>query len=295
VLANLKATVEANWQGTLDEVDPEFLHDLRVALRRSRAVLAQGKDVLPPDIVPVAREHLADFARSTGPARDLDVYLIEWDGYVRPLGNEVVAALEPVRAVLEQRHRAAHRELGEVMRSPETADFMQRWGGWLDELATHQPQGEHADRRLGRVVRQRVRKAQGRLIGDGRTIGPDTPAERLHDLRKDAKKVRYLLECFGSVLPPEATKAYVKRLKALQNNLGEHQDAEVHVALIREVSQELHRGGVEPDTLVAIGQLTERLEQVRIASRVEFAERFAAYDSTATEEALDAVLDGIAT
>ena len=293
VLANLKATVEANWQGTLDQVDPEFLHDLRVALRRTRAVLGQGKKVLPPDIVPVARERFAEFARLTGPARDLDVYVIEWDGYVQPLGAEVADALEPVRQFLEERLRTAHGELEEAMRSPETAELMEQWDRWLDELGPHRPQGEHAKRKLGRVVRQQVRKAQEKLVHDGRTIGPETPAERLHDLRKDAKKVRYLLECFGSLLPPEATRQYVKRLKALQNNLGEHQDAEVHVALIREVADELNQRGVEPRTLIAIGQLTERLEQVRQASRAEFAERFDSYDSRATEDALDAVLHGI--
>jgi CHAD domain-containing protein len=293
VLANLKDTVEANWQGTLDQVDPEFLHDLRVALRRTRAVLGQGKKVLPPDIVPVARERFAEFARLTGPARDLDVYVIEWDGYVQPLGAEAADALEPVRQVLEERLRTAHVELEQAMRSPETADLMAHWDQWLDELGSRRPQGQHAKRKLGRVVRQRVRKAQEKLIRDGRTIGPETPAERLHDLRKDAKKVRYLLECFGSLLPPDATRQYVKRLKALQNNLGEHQDAEVHVALIHEVADELNQRGVEPRTLIAIGQLTERLEQVRQASRAEFAERFDSYDSQATEDALDAVLHGI--
>ena len=65
---------------------------------------------------------------------------------------------------------------------------------------------------------------------------PDTPAEQVHDLRKDAKKLRYLLECFGSLLPKSPRKQFVKRLKALQDNLGEHQDAEVHVAAASGIS-----------------------------------------------------------
>lgn len=35
VMANLAGTIDANRQGTVDNVDPEFLHDLRVAVRRT--------------------------------------------------------------------------------------------------------------------------------------------------------------------------------------------------------------------------------------------------------------------
>ena len=34
VLANLRGAMVANWDGTVDDIDPEFLHDLRVAVRR---------------------------------------------------------------------------------------------------------------------------------------------------------------------------------------------------------------------------------------------------------------------
>ena len=83
----------------------------------------------------------------------------------------------------------------------------------------------------------------------------------------------------------------MRRLKALQDNLGEHQDAEVHLAMMRGIADELHAADASPDTIVAIGQLTERLDQQRIAARVEFAERFADYDTPATQRALDAVLE----
>jgi hypothetical protein len=62
----------------------------------------------------------------------------------------------------------------------------------------------------------------------------------------------------------------------------------------------LHRAGLrlrvdksDADTMVAIGQLTGRLDQQRLAARAEFAERFGHYDTPATQRALDAVLAGI--
>ena len=125
-------------------------------------------------------------------------------------------------------------------------------------------------------------------------IGPETPAEQVHDLRKDAKKLRYLFECFGGLLADAPRKTFVRRLKALQDNLGEHQDAQVHVAELRAISHQLHEQGAQADTMLAIGQLAERLEQQRVAARAEFTERFEAYDTNETERAFKEAIAGLA-
>ena len=99
-----------------------------------------------------------------------------------------------------------------------------------------------------------------------------------------------MLECFGSLLDDAPRKAFVRRLKAFQDNLGEHHDAAVHVAALRAISGELHLGAASPETMVAIGQLVAQLDQRRLATRFAFAEHFAAYDTKATQRALDAAL-----
>jgi CHAD domain-containing protein len=293
VLANLAATIDANWQGTVEHVDPEFLHDLRIAVRRSRTVLTEAKTVLPTAVRDLARERFAGIGAATGPARDLDVYLIEWDRYTRPLGAATAVALEPVRAVLAERQSAAHDELDVILRSPESRHWADQWPQLLAELGSFEPPAARADRPLGPFVAKRIRRAHHRLVEHGRAIDESSPAERVHDLRKDAKRLRYLLECFGSILPERPRGRFVKRLKQLQDNLGEHQDAEVHVALIREVATVLHGRGASAETLFAMGQLAERLDGVRAAARAEFAVRFGAFDTSRTETALDDVLEGI--
>ena len=79
VLLPLADIAEANVQGVLDDVDTEFLHDLRVSVRRARSVLRELRDVHPP--VPRARlrTELKWVQTVTGPLRDLDVQLLEWD------------------------------------------------------------------------------------------------------------------------------------------------------------------------------------------------------------------------
>jgi CHAD domain-containing protein len=293
VLDNLATTIAANWQGTIDQVDPEFLHDLRVAVRRTRSVVANGKKVLPTHVVGPARAGFARLGALTGPARDLDVYLIEWSSYTAPLGASAVAALEPVRALLLQRRETAYAALVDALQSPEIADLMTLWRTWLDGPSPDDLRGAHAEQRLGKIVRRRIARAQRDLLERGRLIGPDSPAEQVHDLRKDAKKLRYLFECFGGLLPEAPRKTFVRRLKSLQDNLGEHQDAQVHVSELRVISGQLHEQGAAADTMLAIGQLAERLDQQRRAARAEFAERFEAYDTKETGRAFDAAIAGL--
>lgn len=293
VLANLADTIVANWQGTIHHLDPEFLHDLRVSVRRTRSILSQGKDVLPPTIVKRARERFSWLGTLTGLARDLDVYLIEWDIYTSSFDAEIIIALEPVHNLLKRRHQSAFAALVQALQSGEATAWMTAWRIWLQNPPQEEAQGVDASGPLGEEVVKNIRDAQANLVEGGRLIRSDTPADQIHSLRKDAKKLRYLLECFGNLLPDAPRKSFVKRLKAFQDNLGEHQDAVVHLAELREISRELHASGETSDTKLAIGRLSELLDQRRIAARTDFVENFVAYDTKATRRAFDTMLDGV--
>ncbi len=290
VLAGLADTIVANWQGTIDETDIEFLHDLRIAVRRTRTVLGEAKKVLPSAVLADARAEFKQLGAVTSPPRDLDVYLEEWSTYTDGLAPETVSALEPVRTLLNERQVAAHQELSDALRDPAAIAFMAAWQRALTDPPTDDDRAAEVDDALVDVVAKRIVAAHTRLVEDGRLIRDDTPAEAVHDLRKDAKKLRYMIECFASLLADGPRKKFVRRLKQLQDNLGVHQDAEVHVATLREIATDLHPRGETPETMVAIGRLTERIDQRRMDARAEFAERFAAYDTDDTSDDLERAL-----
>jgi CHAD domain-containing protein len=291
VLANLRDAIVVNWDGTVADVDPEFLHDLRVAVRRSRVVLANAGRVIPEVRRARAREELAWLGEVTGSARDLDVYQLEWPEYTADLDDSATAALAPLRAHLGELRAAAHDELAIHLGSLRARVNLAAWNDWLDSPLVDADLEDRSLEPLLRTVRRRTRRAHRRLIEHGRAITPATPAEVVHELRKDAKKLRYLVECFGGLYERSARSAFVSRLKALQDTLGAHQDAEVHAAALRQLADDPGRGWSN-DTLLAIGQLVERLEHVRLRSRRELAERFGAFDRKETRQALKALLFG---
>lgn len=287
VLANLAATISANLDGTISAVDPEFLHELRVAVRRTRSVLAQAKGVLPAEVRDRYREGFGWLGQITGPPRDLDVYVLGWDGYVALLAAADIVALDRVRTELERRRAAAHHELAAALRGEQARSLLASWTDWLADPSL---EGD-PDLHVGPIVAERISAAQRKVVRDGRSIHPDSHPERLHDLRKDTKKLRYLLECFGSLFPAKPRKAFVGQLKALQENLGDHQDAEVHLAQLRELAGDLHQqADVDSDVLLAMGRLSDHLDRRRQQERVDFADRFATYDTKANRRALEDLL-----
>jgi len=292
VLNQLFSAVEGYWQGATDGRDPAFVHGLRVASRRSRSVLAEGKTVLPREALTAANAGLGLLGTCTGLARDLDVYLAEWDGYLSSFEAETVAALGPVKVLLETRRRAAYEELAVALRSPAMKRFVRDWGKWLRKPVASRSLTRSPDsqRDLAEFVVERIERAHLTLLENGRLITDDSPATQVHDLRRDAKRLRYLLECFGALLPAKATKQFVRRLKSLQDNLGAHQDAEVHAAQMAVLVSQPDAQHLSESTLAATAELVRHLEQRCHASRTEFGQRFADYDAPATSLALVRVL-----
>ena len=82
ILLRLLDTIDANVAGVLADTDTEFLHDLRVSVRRTRSALKLFGDALtgltrggwrssPPSS--------SGSATSTTPTRDLDVHLLDFE------------------------------------------------------------------------------------------------------------------------------------------------------------------------------------------------------------------------
>jgi CHAD domain-containing protein len=279
VLTDLAGMVDANMAGTLADVDTEFLHDLRVAVRRSRSVLRELKGAFAPEPLARQREGLKWIQAITGPTRDLDVQLLDWDALLACVPADRHAALAPVRALLVRHRAAALRALKRDLRS---AQFRRTWSEYRAFLSG--PQGPtktrpDARRPVADVAGERIRKVYGKMVALGSSIDESSPAEQLHDLRKRGKELRYLLEFFGGLWPKDVVKPMVTSLKSLQDVLGSHQDSEVQADQLRALAPELAPEPGGPEALLALGTLVDSLGGQQRSARGQFAERFAAFSA----------------
>ena len=263
-------TMRENLPGLLDNVDTEFLHDFRVAVRRTRAALKLGRPCLPEEMRTRREPAFKWLGDLTTPVRDLDVYELD----LPTMAGWLVAAkptdLEPFEAHLRSRRVAKRRVLVRGLRSDKFTRLMGEWDEELAQLVNlpqdvgpeHPSAGQTADRAISRAYR--------RVVRGGGAISNDSPAEDLHTLRKSCKELRYALEICAPVVAKSPRKRAVADLKDLQDVLGRFQDSEVQRQALHGFAEEMMADGTPAAAVLAMGELIGHLEAEQDRARREF-------------------------
>jgi len=273
----LLEAIRTNEAGTRADLDPEFLHDFRVAVRRTRAGLTLLREALPEDLLAHFKTEFGWLGTATGPTRDLDVYLETMPSYRAALPSEVASDLGALEDHLRAKQAAAHAALVEALDSPRYAALLSDWAAALARLRAGGADAPSAAAPIAALAARRTWQRFKRILDDGGRIDAETEVEALHALRIEAKKLRYALEFFRRLVPPAEADALIGSLKGLQDNLGTLNDAGVQQAAMRGFAAEIGRRPSRSGTVLAMGWLMAELHAREQACRHDFAARFAAF------------------
>ena len=280
ILLHLLNTIEDNIPGTRANLDSEFLHDLRVAIRRTRSALTQIKDVFAPDLVERNKEAFGWLGEITGPVRDLDVYLLDFNDYQASLPEALRPHLEPLRDFIHAHYGAEQKALVEHLDSKRFRDLLREWRAFLEAPVPERSVVPNAMRPVKAVADERIWTMYKRVRKEGRAITPASPPEDMHELRKSCKKLRYLIEFFDSLYPKQEVRQLVKLMKVLLDNLGNFQDLAVQADHLRDMAQRMRdETHASTDTLLTMGVLVGHLLEHQHRAREEFAQIFMTFDS----------------
>ncbi|MCK7497848.1 MAG: CHAD domain-containing protein [Comamonadaceae bacterium] len=161
--------IERHRPGARQGRDPEELHDLRVAVRRTRSALGEFRQFFPTQSLECFRGEFRWFGEVTGPVRDLDVYLEHLPGYQALLSADAAAALEPFRRFLQRHRRLEQRRLVRRLDSVRLRQLLDDW----QRLLAGEDRGtwpDPASRPVGEVARQHIWKLYRRFIRQGEAI-----------------------------------------------------------------------------------------------------------------------------
>jgi CHAD domain-containing protein len=225
--------------------DPESVHDMRVGVRRFRALLRAGKELVATDTTGLD-EQLKQLGRVLGEVRDLDVLVARLEADAAELGGDDANHAQALLASLRTERSGSRSRLLGALRSEQYFALLDEAARTIEELEPSR--SEVSLDELAHAAFAKVRKAVHKL--------PDEPAdEELHAVRKKGKRARYAAELADWKKP-------VKRAKKLQDVLGEHQDAVVAAVRLRELA-----AGAAPEQALAAGRLVEREEERRLEAR----------------------------
>ncbi len=228
--------------------DAEGIHQMRVAVRRLRAVLSAFASLLPVEQRRWASNELRWFADILGESRNLDVFA---GPLLRPAREALPSASEFERlALAAERHRCTLQAT--VVRAVLSTHYteallaLMRWFDgyeWcLAESAALQELIEVlAPALLDHCLQQSEKRARNFA---------EQSAKKRHRLRIALKKLRYAAELFASLYDAGTAKQFIQRLKRLQDDLGDAND----VRVARDVVESLAPAGKRSTGIVHAGR-----------------------------------------
>ena len=241
--AQLRAIL-ANDPGTRLGRDPESLHDMRVAVRRSRALLRAGRPLYTNDVSALADE-LKWIGEKLGAVRDLDVLLERLREEAEALDSDDRGTARTLLRTLERRRTAARTALLRALASDRYFSLLDRFAQEIDGL-----ESSRVKTKLESIAEKELKKLRKKV----RSTAEEPTDDELHSLRKRGKRVRYAYELAGD-------DAVVTRAKDFQGVLGEHQDSVVAERALRELA------GDAPERAIVAGRMIERERASRSKAR----------------------------
>jgi len=237
--------LQANEDGMLERgADVEYLHQMRVALRRMRSAFTIFRRLLPREPVEPQVQEIKWLTARLGAARDWDVFVSETLERITASGSGA-PGMDEFAAAARARQEMADDLAREAVGSRRYQELLLRLGAWITGEGWLEPLDGEGRARMGQPARDFARaeleRRHRKLVRRGGHLAALAPAER-HRMRIAAKKLRYAGEFFYSLFPGRVARAYTKALGELQDVLGALNDAATTGRLVRELAA----AGTEP-------------------------------------------------
>jgi inorganic triphosphatase YgiF len=240
-------SMAANAEVLRQKVEPDAVHQLRVAARTLRSELSTFKAVVADQEFEHVKGELRWIAKACDQARNLDVFA---DDTVAPAAglSPPPAGLEALSPALDAAREHARADVSDAVASARFRDLLIEVTGWVEtgDWTT----GEAASQPARKFAAHALHRRRRNLLRDGRRLAHATDQER-HQVRIDAKKLRYAAEGFESLFGRKAARRFIDRLKMLQDELGALNDLATAETLIPSL-------GLPPEAALAAGELVGR-------------------------------------
>ncbi len=253
--------------GIIKDIDTEFLHHYRVALRMVRAAIAQLKEVFPLQDVIELKQRFGALASETNHLRDLDVFILDRERYMALLPPGLRDGLLPMFNDFEQSRTVEVKRIARWLASraykQEITELEERFANGYSTLETH-----WSEQPIINLAVTKIQKRYKKIQKAAAKITHDTPDQDIHDIRIDCKKLRYLLYFFGSLFNKKQVKIAGRHLKVLQDHLGIFNDLSVQAEFLENYLDETeHKSKKDIMLIASLGGLISSLHTMQLQER----------------------------
>lgn len=237
-------SMAANAEVLRERRNPEAVHQLRVAARTFRSALSTFRAVVADKDVERVKVELRWIAKACDDARNLDVFA---EDMLAPAAADepLPPGLPALGAAIDAARERARGDVAQAVSSARFRDLLIEVTGWVD--TGDWLSGDRARGPAKPFAAQALQHRRRKLLKDARDLDRLDDDAR-HQVRIDAKKLRYAVEGFQSLFGRKAAGGFIDRLKKVQDELGALNDLATAEAL-------LMRLGLPSDAAFAAGEL----------------------------------------
>jgi CHAD domain-containing protein len=259
-------------------------------VRRTRAALGQIKGVFPAEMTKRFGHAFKQIGQMTNELRDLDVYLLSQERYQALLPASLCADIDPLFDYLSQKRTQVLQEVIQALDQPGYSQTLEAWKTFLSAPPSDDPGAPNAGRPIKALAQERIYKSYQQVVKLGNQILENTADDQLHTLRIEGKKLRYLMEFFAHLFPPQEMNELIKQLKELQDILGDFNDLGVQKTYLLQVAEEMPLPQPQSrKVFLCIMALVDALAGEREAAKASFATTFANFAAPANRKAMRAL------
>lgn len=278
ILRFLLQVIRINEANIEKDLDTEFLHDFRVAIRRTRSALGQIKYVFPAETTERFKKDFAFAGKISNRLRDLDVFLLKEGVYRAKLSDVLTDDIDHLFDYLRRKRSKALKETIKGLKSKDYKQLLQDWEAFLNEPGQDSQTAVNAAFPVIDLARKIIYKKYRNSVKTGKMILENAPDEMLHVLRIECKKLRYLMEFFSSLFHAKKIGKLIDQLKKLQDNLGDFNDLRLQQKYLMNIFEELPATGKKSKKmLLAIGSMIEMLDREKQVAKDATAVTFTDY------------------
>jgi len=243
--STLKA-IAGNAEVLRERADPAALHQLRVAARTLRSALSTFKVVVADGAFKRIKGELRWLAKACNQARNLDVFSEEAEGAAKL--DPAPGALAELTTALEAARARAYADVAQTVGSTRFRDLLIEVTGWVDTGAwLERPEARKPAKPFAFHMLHKRRK---KVVKDGQRLEAQSDDGR-HQVRIDAKKLRYAAEGFQGLFPAKPARRFIEKLKALQDELGALNDLATQEPMLVHLT-------LRPEAAFAAGEIVGR-------------------------------------
>lgn len=218
------------------------IHRMRVATRRLRAAFSVFNEVIDIKAARQWRKQVRRTTRTLSSARDLDVQLDQIEALIDQLEDQRLRpGVERLHLRLTQQRRRLQPKVVRAMKRLEGSGVLDEMGDFLRNIIVESGLASPDEKSVyayEQAYRNVMMRAEQLLAFDPYVSQPEC-VEQMHDMRIAAKRLRYSIELFEPIYDGRL-KPYRKKIRDLQDQLGELHDTDIWLEMLPQFVSEEH-------------------------------------------------------